>query len=282
VGQFFMSHVGQSLVSLDSTAFPTYRKRAPRQGSLCLCKHHIFPDFYQKHPIYTRFTGIGSVTLFIVAERKDEKDGRGLRTLAVTHTKRRNRKMMENYTFLFDVEIQTARAFALAMLEALQSGAELPKPSNRIGNETFNVADEVNKILESEGKRETEKKIKEFATKMEALLAEREAAAKAGAARRKEAKTRFEEIKIMGHVSPRGGERGTDGWHEGIYRHRDTGETAHMVSKDIFDFGAYSFPVRLSGTPSALSPEQDGWTETEKACAAWLERFGPFGSGIRF
>ena len=45
-----------------------------------------------------------------------------------------------------------------------------------------------------------------------------------------------------------------------------------MVSKDVFDFGVYSYPKHLEGTEGALV--QDRWTDAEIRASKWIRDFG--------
>lgn len=78
-------------------------------------------------------------------------------------------------------------------------------------------------------------------------------------------------------ILPTGGENGRDGFIDAEYI-SEHGETVRMISRDVFDFGCYSYPQRLSKSENMLEIEL--WTEPEKQLAMWLAEFGAF-RGIR-
>lgn len=78
-------------------------------------------------------------------------------------------------------------------------------------------------------------------------------------------------------VLPRGGENGRDGYVDAEYI-SNSGETIRMVSRDVFDFGCYSYPKRLEGSEDIFN--RDLWTESEIQLTKWLAKFGEF-HGIR-
>lgn len=83
--------------------------------------------------------------------------------------------------------------------------------------------------------------------------------------------------KIFEKVYPSGGENGKDGYIDAEYTSIN-GEIIRMVSRDVFDFGCYSYPKRLEGEEEIFNKEL--WTEAEKHLAIWLSKFGEF-HGIR-
>ncbi len=83
--------------------------------------------------------------------------------------------------------------------------------------------------------------------------------------------------KTYKNIHPSGGEDGTDGYIDAEYTSKN-GEVIRMVSRDIFDFGCYSYPKRLEGKEDIFNREL--WTEDEKQLGTWLSKFGEF-HGIR-
>lgn len=68
-----------------------------------------------------------------------------------------------------------------------------------------------------------------------------------------------------------------DGYLDADYESQD-GAIIRMVSRDVFDFGCYSYPKRVEGTEDVLYSERH--TEKERDLEKWLYEFGPF-RGIR-
>lgn len=68
-----------------------------------------------------------------------------------------------------------------------------------------------------------------------------------------------------------------DGYLDADYESQD-GSIIRMVSRDVFDFGCYSYPKRVEGTEDVLYSERH--TEKERDLEKWLYEFGPF-RGIR-
>lgn len=90
-------------------------------------------------------------------------------------------------------------------------------------------------------------------------------------------KNEWETIKIYKNIHPSGGENGIDGYIDAEYTSKN-GEVIRMVSRDVFDFGCYSYPKRLEGKEDIFNREL--WTESEKQLSIWLSKFGEF-HGIR-
>ena len=84
-------------------------------------------------------------------------------------------------------------------------------------------------------------------------------------------------VKEYKHINPYGVESGRDGYIDADYQN-ENGVIVRMVSRDVFDFGCYSYPKRVEGTEDAFS--NDIMTEEEKSLCKWLFEFGEF-SGIR-
>ena len=84
-------------------------------------------------------------------------------------------------------------------------------------------------------------------------------------------------VKEYEHINPYGRENGRDGYIDADYQN-ENGVIVRMVSRDVFDFGCYSYPKRVEGTEDIFS--NDIMTEEEKSLCKWLSEFGEF-SGIR-
>lgn len=89
--------------------------------------------------------------------------------------------------------------------------------------------------------------------------------------RRKKAKAEWCVVKVYKNIEAYGGETGEDGYYDAEYV-SENNEIVRMVSKDVFDFGLYSYPKRLEGTEGAL--KQDQWTDTEIRVSKWIRNFG--------
>ncbi len=89
---------------------------------------------------------------------------------------------------------------------------------------------------------------------------------------------RMGSAKNIQNIKPRGGEDGTDGYIDAVYRDTASGEDIRMVNRDVFDFGCYSYPKRVEGTEDVL--KRDNWTDDEKRLSKWIAEFGGF-HGIR-
>lgn len=94
---------------------------------------------------------------------------------------------------------------------------------------------------------------------------------------REKRKKRWREIRRYSFIRPSGGENGKDGYLDAEYESQD-GAIVRMVSRDVFDFGCYSYPKIVEGTDDVFSWEN--WTKPERDLMGWLCEFGPF-SGIR-
>lgn len=90
-------------------------------------------------------------------------------------------------------------------------------------------------------------------------------------------RTRWTLVETYKDVKPTGGETGRDGYRDATYRNAD-GEILRFVSRDVFDFGAYSYPKRVEGTDDVL--RRGSWSDVERDLADWLYEFVPF-HGIR-
>lgn len=71
-----------------------------------------------------------------------------------------------------------------------------------------------------------------------------------------------------------GGESGTDGYHDAVYKSSFSADKIRMVQRDVFDFGVYSYPKRLEGTDDIFNIEK--YTDAEKQLDKWLSEFGKF------
>lgn len=91
------------------------------------------------------------------------------------------------------------------------------------------------------------------------------------------AKKEWEIMKVYKKIYPSGGENGIDGYIDAEYISK-SGNIIRMVSRDVLDFGCYSYPKRLEGNKDIFNREL--WTESEKRLDVWLSRFGEF-HGIR-
>lgn len=94
---------------------------------------------------------------------------------------------------------------------------------------------------------------------------------------RNERKKKWREIRRYTFIRPSGGENGNDGYLDAEYESQD-GSIVRMVSRDVFDFGCYSYPKKVEGTDDVFHSEN--WTKPESDLMGWLCEFGPF-SGIR-
>ncbi len=83
-------------------------------------------------------------------------------------------------------------------------------------------------------------------------------------------KREWEITKTFKHISPTGGETGTDGYIDAEYKSQN-GEIVRMVIRDIFDVGVFFYPRRLEGNNS-----YDLWTESEKKLGKWLSKYGKY------
>lgn len=84
-------------------------------------------------------------------------------------------------------------------------------------------------------------------------------------------------VKIYKDVSPLGGKNGRDGYFDADYRDLDE-NVVRMVSRDMFDFGCYSYPKRFEKTDDVFN--RTVWTNDEKRLEDWLIKFGKF-HGVR-
>lgn len=94
--------------------------------------------------------------------------------------------------------------------------------------------------------------------------------------RAEERDERFSEwsrIREYKRIMPFGGENGRDGYIDADYKNLN-GVQIRMVTRDVFDFGVYSYPKRLEGTKDALN--RNTMTEDEKSLVKWLSEFGEF------
>lgn len=64
---------------------------------------------------------------------------------------------------------------------------------------------------------------------------------------REKRKKKWREIRRYSFVQPSGGENGKDGYLDADYESQD-GAVVRMVSRDVFDFGCYSYPKTTEGT----------------------------------
>ena len=88
-------------------------------------------------------------------------------------------------------------------------------------------------------------------------------------------KALYTEIKVYTHINPKGGEEdGIDGFHDAEYRNIASDEVIRMVTRDVFDFGVYSFPKHVGDTKAVF--DRESWSASEIKLADWLHEFGPF------
>lgn len=120
--------------------------------------------------------------------------------------------------------------------------------------------------------------IEKYKEAAETLFAESVAEEEKEAATRAARKAEWVQQKTYTNIKPRGGEDGTDGYVDAVYRDTSSGEDIRMVNRDIFDFGCYSYPKRVEGTEDVL--KRDNWTDDEKRLSKWIAEFGGF-HGIR-
>lgn len=86
-------------------------------------------------------------------------------------------------------------------------------------------------------------------------------------------KTQWSITNVIKEIIPSRGENGKDGYFDAEYTSIDS-QTIRMVSRDVFDFGCYSYPKRFEGTDDVFN--RDNWTEIEIQLANWLSDFGRF------
>ena len=120
-------------------------------------------------------------------------------------------------------------------------------------------------------------KLQGYKDSLEALRMSMEKEIEAEESRIREEKGQWEIIKVHKSVSPQGGECGRDGYFDAEYKSL-AGDVVRMVSRNVFDFGCYSYPKRVEGTNEVFKAEN--WTEAEKALRGWLAKYGRF-RGIR-
>lgn len=96
---------------------------------------------------------------------------------------------------------------------------------------------------------------------------EEKAAAAAAKKEREQRWTKVLEYKFL----PAG--KGQDGYLDADYRSAD-GDIIRFVSRDVFDFGCYSYPKRLEGTEDALN--NGTFSGLEIDLMNYLAEFGPF------
>lgn len=119
-------------------------------------------------------------------------------------------------------------------------------------------------------------KCNEYIEQMTELGAEIETEARKKMSEEEAKRNEWEEIKVHKHISPKGGEMGTDGYHDATYRRKSDGAEVRIISRDIFDVGKFSVPYRETKN------ENQEKTETEASCINWLVRYKPvFGNGVR-
>lgn len=120
-------------------------------------------------------------------------------------------------------------------------------------------------------------KLDRYIAEAERVRADIVAAAEQRKADKERRRARWMLVETYKDVKPTGGEMGRDGYRDATYRNAD-GEMLRFVSRDVFDFGAYSYPKRVEGTDDVL--RRDSWSDVERDLADWLYEFGPF-HGIR-
>lgn len=119
-------------------------------------------------------------------------------------------------------------------------------------------------------------KCNEYIEQVTMLRAEIETEARKKMAEEEANRNEWAEIKVHKHISPKGGEMGTDGFHDATYRRKSDGAEVRIISRDIFDVGKFSVPYREKEN------EKQEKTEAETSCINWLVHYKPvFGNGIR-
>lgn len=120
-------------------------------------------------------------------------------------------------------------------------------------------------------------KCDKYITAMGTWLDEMTAEAKSIIAEEKAYRELWEEVKVHEHVSPKGGEMGTDGYHDATYRRKSDGAEVRVISRDIFDVGKYTMLAR----EKTASADNNTRSEAEKSCLGWLHRYPVFGRDVR-
>ena len=90
-------------------------------------------------------------------------------------------------------------------------------------------------------------------------------------------RAQWREVELYKIIKPYGGELGADGYKDALYSNGTT--QIRAVSRDVFDFGKYSYPKRVEGTEDVFN--RSGWTEEEVSLIKWLADFGEFREKIR-
>lgn len=119
-----------------------------------------------------------------------------------------------------------------------------------------------------------EKELNEHLEELEEILKVWELEKAKEKKQKEEEKERWEVIEVLKDIKPSGGEMGSDGYYDAIYRQKSTGGECRMVSRDIFDFGLFSYPKRMEGSKDIFNEEK--LTEAEKSLRNWIAEFGIF------
>lgn len=91
---------------------------------------------------------------------------------------------------------------------------------------------------------------------------------------RERRKKKWVQIKVYEEIAP---SRDSDGYIDAEYR-SESGQIIRMISRDVFDFGCFSFPKRLSNSKKMWARNE--YTDEERSLAEWLNEFGEF-RGVR-
>ena len=121
-------------------------------------------------------------------------------------------------------------------------------------------------------------KCDEYVAIMDRLIEDMSNEAKSIVAEEKAYRESWEEVEVHKHVSPKGGEMGTDGYHEATYLRKSDGEKVRVISRDIFDIGCYTILAREKTLDGA---DNESRSEAEKSCIEWLCRYPIFSRGVR-
>ena len=119
--------------------------------------------------------------------------------------------------------------------------------------------------------KEVNKHIKKLENNLQAWETEKAKEKKDKEEREKE----WEVIEVIQEIKPSGGETGPDGYYEAIYREKSTGREVRMVSRDVFDFGLFSYPKRVEKSKDDIFSDAN-WSKEEKNLRAWIAEFGAF------
>lgn len=134
-------------------------------------------------------------------------------------------------------------------------------------------------VVETLGQAFTLTALREFLAPVRAAEAARAAKAAVAQTEKDARRQAFAVVHTYRLAQPRGGENGTDGLADLVVRETATGTDIHMIAANVFDFGYYAFPARVSGTDEVFHPER--WTPEERQAREWLMEFPPIDPHLR-